>query len=122
MMKILFTASILGVLAAGSAYADCPKPDSSVNIPSGASATKDEMIAAQRALKAYDASVKSFGDCLQQEQAAKIAAAGDKASKSDKDKINAEYAKRVNDEIDKDQKLADKFNTELKAYKAKNTG
>ena len=59
-MKILFTASILGVLAAGSAYADCPKPDNSVSIPSGASATKDEMIAAQsRRSKAYATSRRS---------------------------------------------------------------
>ena len=39
-----------------------------------------------------------------------------------KAKVNAELAKRSNAEVDKVQKLADKFNVELRAYKAKNAG
>lgn len=113
-MKVLLTVSMLGMLAMGPAFADCTAPDGNVQIPSGDTATRDEMIAAQKAVKAYDATVKAYSECLQQEADAKIAAGGDKA------KISEEYAKRSNVEVDKLQKIADKFNVELRAFKAKN--
>jgi hypothetical protein len=116
MMKVLLTVSMLGLLASGSAYADCAAPDDNVQIPNGTTATRDEMIAAQKAVKAYDASVKAYSECLQQESDAKIAAG------SDKNKTTEEYAKRANVEVDKVTKVADKFNVELRAYKTKNAG
>ena len=105
--------SILGVFAIAPAFADCTAPDNNVVIPNGTTATKDEMLAAQKALKAYNDAVKDFGTCLQQEVDAKIAAGGNK------DKLNAAYAKRNDSEVDKVQALADRWKVELAAFKAK---
>ena len=58
-------------------------------------------------------SVKTYTDCLQQEQAAKLEAGGDKV------KLQKQYAELNNAQVEKVQQLADKFNTELKAFKAK---
>jgi hypothetical protein len=52
----------------------------------------------------------------QQEQDTRVAAGEDRA------KIAPEYAKLQNNEVDKLQKVADRFNVELRAFKAKNTG
>lgn len=115
-MKVMLTVLLLGALAASSAFADCAPPDNAVQIPNGSAATRDEMVAAQKAVRAYNDAVKAYADCLQQEQDTKIAAGGDKA------KLTVEYAKLNNAEVDKLQKVADKFNEELRAFKAKNAG
>jgi hypothetical protein len=115
-MKSLLSAAALAALCASPVFADCPVPDDRVQIPDGATATKDEMIAAQKAVQAYDAAVKTYSDCLQQEQQQKIADGGDKV------KLQKQYAELNNVQVEKVQQLADKFNTELKAYKAKPAG
>ena len=116
MNKITLTVAMFAMLAAARAHADCPVPDSAVLIPDGNTATRDEMIAAQKAIKTFDAAVKAYADCMQQEEDAKVAAGADKA------KTNAQYAKLTNAQVDKLQAIADKFNIELRAFKAKNTG
>ncbi|HEX4050935.1 MAG TPA: hypothetical protein VHY19_08675 [Steroidobacteraceae bacterium] len=99
-----------------SARADCTTPEAAVQIPNGTTATRDQMVAAQRAVKAYDTAVKTYGDCLQHELDAKLASGGDKAL------LEAQYDLRNRAEVDKLQKLASKFNDELRAFKAKNSG
>jgi hypothetical protein len=118
-MKLMLTVAAmtaLTALAGAPVWADCAVPDDVVQIPDGSSATREEMVAAQKAVVAYDAAVKAYSDCLQQEQADKIAAGGDKA------KLQLQYSKLNNEQVEKVQQLADKFNTELKAYKAKSAG
>lgn len=120
LMKFLLPLTAIATLAAGSAYAECTKPEGKVSIPNGSKATKDEMIATQRAVKAYDAAVKEFGSCLLAEQDGEIAKGGDKLTQEQRDKIVERYTKQINEEVDKVQKVADKFNAEVKAFKAKN--
>src|SRR5579859_7391803 len=115
-MKILLSVAALAALSAGPALADCSVPDNNVQIPDGTTATKAEMVAAQKAVQAYDGAVKTYTDCLQQEQQQKIDAGGDKV------KLQKQYAELNNAQVEKVQQLADKFNTELKAYKAKPAG
>lgn len=115
-MKIILPVAALSLLCAGPAFADCAVPENNVQIPDGSTATKAEMIAAQKAVQAYDAAVKQYSECLQQEQQEKIDAGGDKV------KLQKQYAELNNAQVEKVQQLADKFNVELKAYKAKNSG
>jgi hypothetical protein len=115
-MKILLPIVALAALSAGPVFADCAVPDNNVQIPDGSTATREEMVAAQKAVQAYDAAVKTYTDCLQQEQQQKLEAGGDKA------KLQKQYADLNNVQVEKVQQLAEKFNTELKAYKAKTAG
>jgi glutamine cyclotransferase len=115
-MKLMLTFSLFAALAAGPVFADCAIPEDTVQIPDGTAATREEMVAAQKQVVAYDAAVKAYTDCLAQEQDAKVAAGGDKA------KLQVQYSKLNNAEVEKVQQLADKFNAELKAYKAKSAG
>ena len=115
-MKQLLLTSILLAAGVATAHADCKPPDGAIQIPNGLTATLGEMKAAQGAVKAYNAAVTEFTACLQQEQDAKVAAGGDKV------KLQAEYAKRNDVEVDKLQQVADKFNAELRAYKGRGTG
>ena len=113
-MRISSTLLAVLAISAAPAFADCTPPSISVAIPKGTEATKDEMIAAQTAVKQLNQAVSAYGDCLKQEQDAKIAAGGDKA------KLQSAYAKLNNDEVAKLQQVATKFNEELHAYLAKN--
>jgi hypothetical protein len=120
-MKLLLPLTLIATLAAGVVQAECVKPDVKITIPNGSKATKEEMVTAQRAVKAYDTAVKEYGTCMATEQDGEIAkAGGDQVSQEARDKIVTRYSKAINDEIDKVQKVADKFNAEVKAFKAKN--
>jgi hypothetical protein len=119
LMKVLLPLSLIAALAAAPVYADCMPPNNDVKIPDGSAATKEEMLAAQHAIKDADAAIATFSDCLRAEQDAKIAAGGDKLTDADKLKISTEYVNRQNVEVEKLQKLADEFNVSLRAFKAK---
>lgn len=119
MSRCILTVSIMAALAAGPvcASADCSPPDgNAITIPNGTTASRDQMIAAQRAVKAYDTAVKAYGDCLQQQLDAQVAAG------ANKENLAVQYDKMNNDQVDRLQKLADKFNEELRAFKARNSG
>jgi len=114
-MKVMTTVFVLGLLVAGRVWAECPEPDGSIQIPSGAAATRDEMVAAQKAVKAYDIAVRAYTACLEREEQSRASSGVDRA------RLAEEYGRRNDIETDKLEKLADKFNAELRAFKARNT-
>ena len=115
-MRAMTRVFVLAAFAATSALADCPAPDGAVQIPNGAAATRDEMVAAQKAVKAYDNAVRAYSACVEQDQHAMAPLGADRGAGAD------EYSRRTAAEVDKLEKLADKFNVELRAFKARNTG
>ena len=120
-MKLMLPLTLTAALLAGPALAaECTAPDTSITIPNGSKATKDELLAARRAVNDYDASVKTYTECLKTAQDAELAAAGDKITDDQRSKIVAKYVQKSNVEVDKLQKLADKLNAEIRAFKAKN--
>ena len=87
-------------LAAAPAFAgNCSEPAAVTDIPSGASATREQMLSAQRAMKAYDNAVKAYSDCLHD--------AGDTSNKA-------------NLAVDRLAHMAERFNIELHAFKERN--
>ncbi len=115
----LLPLALLSLALSGPVLADCKEPDVSLKVPDGATASKEEMIAAKKGISELNAAVSEFQACLETERDARIAAGGDKLTDADRSKIANEYATRGNGSVDKLQKLADRFNLELRAYKAK---
>ena len=118
-MKVLLPLTLLAAVIAAPALADCTAPTIAISVPNGSTATMDQMLAAQHAIRDSDAAVQHYGDCLKAEQDAKIAAGGDKMKDEEKVKISTEYVNLQNAVADKLQKIADQFNVEVRAYKAK---
>ena len=118
-MKLLLPLSLVAALAAAPTFADCTPPNNDVKIPDGTKATMDEMLAAKRAIQENNTAVETYNSCLKAEQDAKIAAGGPDMKDEERVKISTEYANRQNAEVEKLQKLADKFNVEVRAFKAK---
>ena len=119
-MKFVLPLTLVAALAAGVAQADCARPDVKIDVPNGSKASKDEMLAVKKAITEYNAAVETYSACMAGEQDAEIAKAGDKLTQEDRDKIVTRYSKPVDQEVDKLKKIADKFNAEIRAFKAKN--
>lgn len=96
-MKAWFLAGILS-LASVSASAACRTPPPPPSSPNGATASREEMLAAQTALKAYNASVTEYTECVRKE-------GGSEAE-----------VKRAIRQL---EQLAGQFNEQLRAFKQK---
>lgn len=105
----------LSVLFLASAALACDYP-SRVNVPNGSTATKEEMIAGQRAVKDYVASMEKYLDCLlEQEKAARLQL--DNLTAEDEQLREDMLNKKYNAAVDEMEKTAAQFNTEVQAYK-----
>ena len=116
-MKGLFIIA-LASLVAGPVYAGCAAPSIAVTIPDGSKATLDELLAAKKAVKDYNAAVEAFNSCLDLEQDAAVAARGNNITAEERKQINNDYAERSNAEVARLQAVADQLNTQIRAYKA----
>jgi hypothetical protein len=118
-MKVLLPLSLVAALVAAPAFADCTVPLNDVQIPRGNKATMDEMLAAKHAIQEYNTAVESYTQCLKAEQDAKIAAGGSDMKDEERVKIATAYANRQNEQVEKLQSVADRFNVEVRDFKAK---
>lgn len=92
-MKKWVSLSVLCVLFAAPALA-CERPSAPTSIPDGKSASKEEMLAAKRAVDAFKAGMEEYLAC--------------EKSSAKKDGAAAELVR-----------VADRFNAQVKAFKAK---
>lgn len=103
------------LLSAGSfaAQADCAYPKAPASVPNGATASEAEMIAAMTAFKAYDAEVKGYGACLDQETKGKVAGTGQLMQ------LKTMQAKKLNAAVDELEAKAKEFNEQVRIFKAR---
>ena len=85
-------------------------------LPNGASASKDDMLSAQKSVKEYMATMETYLTCIDTEEKATIAS-GDF---SDEEKVNREAAlnKKYNAAVEEMELIAARFNEEVRDYKA----
>jgi hypothetical protein len=118
-MKSFLAIAALAALTAGPAYADCPYPAAPAKIPDGATATMEEMIAGQKAVKEYDTAINQYVACIDNELKDSVAKAGDKLKPEQKADMEKVEAQKHNAAIDQEQSVADRFNEQVKAFKAR---
>ena len=125
-MKELLATAALALLAAGTANADCSYPAPPAKLPDGNTATLEEMVAGQKAVKEYDKAINAYVACIQLERndaVSKVAKPGDKPTPEQKkamDDMERMEVQKHNAAIDQLQSVADRFNEQVKVYKAKN--
>ena len=106
MKKILVSVTFaLSVLGAGYAIAESCSEPSDVQLPDGASASTDEMVAGQQAVKKYIADGEAFLSCMEKEEKANADSLTDEAKKAN--------VERYNVVVDKMQVLAQNFNEQV---------
>ena len=91
-------------------------------LPDGATASMDQMLEGQKAVKEYQAANTAYRTCLEPKvSAAEVAAAGDSPGPELQEtlkQLNEDY----NASVSKEEELAAQFNTELREYKGANPG
>lgn len=118
-MKMLLATAAVAVLATGTAYADCAYPAAPDKIPDGATATLDEMLAGQKAVNVYNKAVNDYVACIDKQLDDNIAKQGDKLKPQQKTEMQRMEAQKHNAAIDQLQSIADRFNEQIKVYKAR---
>jgi len=110
--------TLLAALATTAAQATCIYPRAPDNIPDGRTATYDQMVAAQQAVKQFDADIAAYNACLQMELESLLASPDiDDARKAE---LSEMQVKKNNAAVDEAQALADRFNEQVRAYKEAN--
>ena len=111
--KILIAAAILFFSPLALA---CDYPDRA-EITSGASASKDEMLASQKSVKAYMTAMETYLACLEKEEADAVAGLSE-LSDEEKAIRDAAFTKKYNAAVEQMEIIAAQFNEEVRAYKA----
>ena len=127
-MKALLSLLIVVALGGGRAYAACSYPKAPDKLPDGATATLEEMVTAQKLVKAYNDDIKAYTDCLKLEHDQELAKANadPTATKDQKDAVAKHKAEIENVEVQKNnaavdeaQAVTDRFNEQVKIFTAK---
>ncbi|MEM6580748.1 MAG: hypothetical protein AAF699_05725 [Pseudomonadota bacterium] len=121
MKPLLITAaSVLIALQSTASWAeDCVAPEAPTLIE-GEESSMEQMLEAQKAVKAFQTANLAYMDCLApQLDAAEMAAKeGDETAVERYTSIQQSY----NDAVSREEAVAEKFNTEIRDYKAANPG
>ena len=108
---------MLATFLAGAAQADCVYPKSPTNLPDGATATQDDMVAGMKAVKEYNEQVNTYLTCLESEMNTRIEAAGADAPAEQIEQIKAIHTKRHNAAVEELEASAAQFNEQVKVFK-----
>lgn len=118
-MKALLAFAATAALSAGAAFADCPYPAAPDKLPDGATASLQDMLAGQKAVGEYNKSVNDYVACIDKELEDALAKAGDKIKPEQKADMQRVETQKHNAAIDQLQTVADRFNEQVKVFKAK---
>ncbi|HET7755771.1 MAG TPA: hypothetical protein VFK87_00815 [Steroidobacteraceae bacterium] len=118
-MKMLVPIAATAVFSTGAAFADCSYPAPPEKLPDGASATLQEMLAGQKAVSEYNKAVQNYVSCIDKEVDAAVARGGDKLKPEQKADMQRVETQKHNAAIDQLQSVADRFNEQVKVYKAR---
>ena len=119
-MKSLLTAvAIAGAVLAPAAYADCTYPQAPSHLPDGNTATLADMLTAQKVVQSYNQQMNAYLSCIKLERDSRVAQAGDKLTKQQKQEMEAIEAQKNNAAVDQLQSVADQFNAQVKIFKAR---
>ena len=122
-LKFHSLAAVAALVVGSAAMAECQQPQLP-KIADGASATVEVMVQSQQAVKQYLSEGDSYLKCLKGEEQAAIAAAQKAGVKPDSDAAAALLDKRqaitknYNAAVDAMQSIGDRFNVEIRKYKA----
>jgi hypothetical protein len=107
------------LLAAAPLTLACDYPQKPV-IPEGSQASKEEMIAASKAVKTFQSEMVTYRECVDAESNAKVAEL--EIGGADEETINNSKlatAKKYNASVDDEELIVARFNESVRAYKSK---
>jgi hypothetical protein len=119
MKTLVFLAAAVSLTGAP-AYAACTYPKAPDAAPDGNTATLEQMVAAQKAVKAFDQEIVAYTNCIKLEHDATISKDGEKLSEDQKAEMSRVQVQKHNAAVEESESVAARFNEQVKVYKAKN--
>jgi hypothetical protein len=107
------------IFLAGAAFDGCPLPKRPATAPDGATATRAQMVASQRAVKAFDAAIDAYQGCLNTAAGNFVGQYGRVVTQASLQEVDALHTKLNNAAADTDQAVADQFNRQLRVFNAR---
>jgi hypothetical protein len=117
MTKLTSALSAVAILLATQAGLACDYP-ANVSVVSGSTATKDEMIATQAAVKKFVADMEVYLACIVDEEKAARALIENMDPETEQQREEM-LNKKYNAGVEQMEKVAADFNSEVQAYKAR---
>ena len=109
---------LLTTLAASTAFADCNYPKAPGTIPDGKTAALEEMLAANKAVKAYNADMETYLGCIKKEVEESMARQNETLNEDQKKQMAAVWQQRNNAAVDELESVAARLNEQIRVYKA----
>lgn len=113
----IFLIAVLAGLAAGAAQAGCIYPRAPEQFPDGNTATYDEMVAAQQAVRQFNEDISAYNSCLDLEMKS-----FEESGLYDEARLNelrAMQAKKNNSAVDEVEAVVGRFNEQLRVFKTR---
>ena len=116
-MHPLLTASVAALALAGAATAsaDCIYPQIPTSIADGATATYEEMVATQKAVKNFDTDIRVYNTCMELEVRRLIEEGN--LNEASQAALISQLAERNNAAIDHAEFVVSQFNEQLRKYR-----
>lgn len=121
MKKVACLAVLAAILPGGAFAADCVYPKQPSKAPDGNKAARAEMIAAKKVFDKYQTDITAYLACIKSEHEADLAGKPDASDKEKKNMIER-WEKKNDAAVDEAQAVADRFNEQLRACKARPDG
>jgi opacity protein-like surface antigen len=119
MKSLIAAAAVVAAALAPAAYADCSYPHAPEHLPNGNTATLKDMLAGEQAVKVYNEEMTAYLSCIELERDSRVAQAGDKLTKEQKQALQAIEVQKHNAAVDQLQTVATQFNSQVKIFKGR---
>ena len=113
--SFLAAAALLATLGATTAAAACIYPRPPEKMPDGATASYEEMVEAQKAIRQFDADITAYNTCLELELESLLA--NPDIDEGRKQELRVMQAKKNNAAVDDVQAVVDRFNEQLRVFR-----
>jgi hypothetical protein len=118
MNRIIKTAASVALVFIAQGALACDYPQRA-DVPDGATATKDEMIAGQRGVKSYMASMEEYLACIEAEEAQAVLELGDQIDEDARLQRAEMFNKKYNAAVEEMNLVAEEFNIQVRTYKGR---
>lgn len=118
MNKLMKSAVYVAILFVAQGALACDYP-TRIDMPDGATATKEAMITGQKGVKGYMASMEEYLSCIEGEEAEAVLGRGD-VNEDAKRQREELFNKKYNAAVEEMNLVAEEFNMQVRAYKDRN--
>jgi len=117
MNKMTKTALSVAMLFIAQGALACDYPQR-VDMPNGTTATKDDMIASQKGVKKYMTAMDTYLSCIEADEAQAVIQLGEVDEDTSRQRAEM-FNKKYNAAVEEMNLVAEEFNIQVRAYKAK---